>query len=448
MKKRLTIPTLLGLLFLAGAIVTAVILVQKQQDLTSKADIEAVPQNVKVTNNEAGKFTVTWMTKIKASGTIAVSKNNGNSLVFLDSIGNAYVHSADATNLEANTDYSIRIISGSITYDNNSNLWQTKTVKDTATSQRNISGIVYTATGTPAKKVLVFVESEGMAPLSAITSDEGNYLIPVGNAQKMDLSGVFTFSDDTPLTLTVQAGPAGVAKAEIYCKASQNVPPMILGQIHDFKNLTGEEIAQDNPASAQLEVPLPSATPIATIVTSPSPESEDDTEETVLSLNSFIADETLTQTTSTTVTLDSLDEGEVISATRPEFFGTAPSKTAITITLESEMQTDNVTASSAGKWSWSPDKVIAEGSHKITLSWKNASGVLQTITRNFVVSAAEKNPGYVSTPSASISPNPEATLPPQPVSGVSTPFILLLGASIALIVGVGYLYRIANDQNI
>ena len=415
MKKRLTIPSILGILILISAVSGAVYLVQKQQQIASRANVEAVPQNIKITNISNTSFTVTWMTKVKFTGVATVSGPNGENLTFIDSIGNSYVHSAEASGLTPDTTYSVF------------GTTPTKTAKDPVTTTTTSSGTVFTAAGTPAKKTLVSWEAPNMTSLSTVTSDEGNYVIPIAVAP-----------EDTLVTLTAQAGPEGVARAEIYYRAVNNVPPMVLGQIHDFTNLTGDEVADNSVPEADLQAPVP------TPETSATPESgTGGSEETILSLNSFIADDTLNQTT-TTVTLDSLTEGETVSATRPEFFGTAPAQTKITVTLESEMQTDEVTTGSSGKWTWSPDKAVAEGPHKITLSWKNASGVLQTITRNFVVSAAEQNPGFVSTPSASLSPEPDATLPPQPESGVGTPFVLLLGASIALIISGGTLYRFSR----
>lgn len=408
MKKRLTIPSILGILILILAISGAVFLVQRQQQIASRANVEAVPQNIKVTNISDTGFTVTWMTKVKSTGVATVSGPGGQNLTFIDTIGDSYTHSADASGLVPDTAYTVL------------ETIQTKTNKNQLSTNITSSGTVFTAAGTPAKKTLVFWEIEGTTPISTITSNEGNYVAPIGPTNA-----------DNLVTITAQAGPEGVARAEIYYRAIKNVPPLVLGQIHDFKNLTGDEVADNSIPEADIQVPV--ATPQTT-----------DGPEPVLSLNSFIADETLNQTTTATVTLDSLDEGETISKTRPEFFGTAPAQTKITVTLESEMQTEDITSSLSGKWSWSPDKAIAEGPHKITLSWQNTNGVLQTITRNFVVSAAEQNPGFVSTPSASLSPEPDATLPPQPESGVGTPFILLFGIALTFIVGGGYLYRISK----
>lgn len=415
MKKRLTIPSILGILILVAAVSGAVYLVQRQQQLASRANVEAVPQNIKVTNISDTGFTITWMTKIKSTGVATVSGPGSQNLTFIDIIGDSYVHSADASGLTPDTTYTVL------------GTTQTKTSQGSLATDLTSSGTVFTAAGTPAKKTLVFWEIEGATLISTVTSNEGNYVAPIGSANA-----------DTLVTITAQAGPEGVARAEIYYRAVKNIPPLVLGQIHDFKNLTGDEVADNSVPEANLQAPIPTPDSSAT------PESgTGGSEETILSLNSFLADETLNQPT-TTVTLDSLDEGETISATRPEFFGSAPSQTKITVTLESEMQTEDITANSAGKWSWSPDKAIAEGPHKFTLSWKDTNGILKTITRNFVVSAAEQNPGFVSTPSASLTPEPDETLPPQPESGVGTPFIILLGASMALIVSGGALYKFSR----
>lgn len=435
MKKRLTIPSLLGIFILVVAVAAAAYFVQRQQSTNSKADIEPVPQNVKVTNNKSDSFTVTWQTKIKSSGTVRIIKPDGQSTTAVDSLGSSYVHSADVSGLTANSQYQVTIISGEKSYDNNGQPWSTKTVSPTNLSSHISSGTVFTAAGTPAKQALVFLEADNMAPLSSTTSDEGNFVIPLEFAQKADLSGAFDFTDDTLITINVQAGPTGVSRAEIYYRAVTNVPPLVLGQIHDYKNLTGDETADSAVPAADIQAPpAPEA--------SQSPEATAAQDQGILSYT-FASEEEIAPGTADVVTLDSLSEGETISSTRPQFFGTAPAQTEIAIELESEKQTDSITSNSQGDWVWSPNKTIAEGPHTITLSWTDANGILQSITRNFVVSAAEKNPGFESTPSASTAP--EETLPPQPVSGVGTPVLLLLGGALAFIVGGGFLYKFAND---
>jgi len=90
-----------------------------------------------------------------------------------------------------------------------------------------------------------------------------------------------------------------------------------------------------------------------------------------------------------TVTLESLDEDEIITSTEPEFFGEGPPGTTITITIESDPITDQTTISSLGGWNWSPPEGLSEGAHKITITWRDASGILRTLTRTFIVQASE-----------------------------------------------------------
>lgn len=140
------------------------------------------------------------------------------------------------------------------------------------------------------------------------------------------------------------------------------------------------------------------------------------------------------------VTLDNIDNGETVNTQDPEFFGKAPAGTTLTITVESDDPvTETVKASSNGTWNWDPPKDLAPGEHKITIKWKDASGIWQTITRTFVVSASE-GPAFVATPSATLkatmTASPTATKKPTakpsptieadiPESGSLTPTLIL-----------------------
>ncbi len=125
------------------------------------------------------------------------------------------------------------------------------------------------------------------------------------------------------------------------------------------------------------------------------------------------------------VSLDSIKEGEVVTSTKPQFFGTAEKGTKITVKVESENpQTTNLTVGSTGSWKWSPPTSLTEGVHKITISWTDENGVLQTLTKNFIVQAAD-NPAFVSTPSATptlaptIKPTASPSLKPSPTATAS-----------------------------
>ncbi|MFH1971538.1 MAG: Ig-like domain-containing protein, partial [Patescibacteria group bacterium] len=217
------------------------------------------------------------------------------------------------------------------------------------------------------------------------------------------------------------AGISGVTTAQIYPQSAKPAPAIILGEVNDFKNLKPSEDSQIPKASIDI------------------PEGEIQNE------SGFEVDANLNIADSKTVTLESHSEGETISTQDPEFFGKGPIGTEIEIQVESELQSDTITVGNSGDWTWSPPEGLEEGTHTVTIKWKDINGILRTLTRNFVVSASE-SPAFVSTPSAtpkltsSPSATPKATTtasasatPQQPVSGSLTQTLLLFMIGIATI---------------
>jgi hypothetical protein len=203
-----------------------------------------------------------------------------------------------------------------------------------------------------------------------------------------DLSGYVDIDETRTLAeISVQAAERGTATALIYPASAKPAPAIVLGQSHDFKNLPPS--LESGVPQAQLEVPEGQET------------------------SGFNVPETTTTPETSTVTLESIDSGEVVASTQPEFFGEGPPDTVITITVESDPVTDRVTIGDDGEWNWSPPDNLSPGTHRITLSWRDASGILRTLTRSFVVQAAEE-PAFVSTPSATATPTTRPTSSPTP----------------------------------
>lgn len=387
-------PTFVGLLILTIGAVVGVLLVQNKQIFRLGAQPSPAPKDVRITNIGEGSFTVSWITEEETSGFVDWGENQSLGNLATDEVAETgFVHSTTINGLKSETTYYFKIISGGKDFDNNKIPWQTKTAPSLGASPlaKLISGSVVAATGSPAKGVLVFAQLAGANILSAITSEEGNWVITLSNALNQDLKSRASFNENSTLVeISVQGGPAGVATAKIYPKDARPVPPIILGQVHDFRNLTSltsEEIPESSVVLPEGPIPTPTS--------------------------GFEVEEEKEKTPAIdTVTIESIDEGETITSTSPEFFGEGPPGTTITITVESETISDEVTVSSFGSWNWSPPQSLTEGIHKITITWRDRNGILQSITRNFVVQAAE-GPSFESTPSGStVTPTPTATPTP------------------------------------
>jgi len=149
------------------------------------------------------------------------------------------------------------------------------------------------------------------------------------------------------LEILAQAGPLGVASAQIYAPAAVKTPPIILGQVNDFKSLTLSQNESDQSVMADIKAPV----------------------ETVKKPKFDINGEAEAKTTGEeTVIISNPEDNETIFTQKPEFFGRAPAGKEITITVQSETpQSTSLTVDSKGDWKWSPPTELPPGTHKITL---------------------------------------------------------------------------------
>lgn len=392
--KKSKIPTIIGIFLLTAGLAAGVLLVQNRQIFKLGASPQISPKNVRISNISDSAFTVSWVTDKQTDGFIKWGKSeNSLNQIEVDEIkGPSFVHTISVHGLDPETTYFFTINSDGKEFDNNGIAWQVTTGSKLTLrpGSNTISGTVLTAVGTPAKSALVYVTVGGSSLLSTTTSENGSWVIPISSARTQNLASFVEIDDSSTLVeISVQAGPDGVASAQIYPVSAKPAPPIILGKTYNFKNLPPSET--EGIPKAKVNLPE-EATPSS----------------------GFNVPEEISTPSATTVTLESIDEGEVVTTTEPEFFGKGPPKTTLTITVESDPITDSVTVDSSGNWKWSPPTNLPEGTHKITITWRDASGILRTLTRTFVVQAAE-GPAFESTPSASTpTPSPSATPTPTP----------------------------------
>jgi hypothetical protein len=266
--------------------------------------------------------------------------------------------------------------------------------------------------------------------LSTITGENGSWLLNISKSRTAGLNAYSAIDvNETIVDILAQAG-TNMATAKITPSAGRNTPAITLGSVNNFTGIAtgGEEVP-----GALIDLP----------------------EEISAGESKFVLDNaSASASIEETVTLASVDEGETITTQEPEFFGEGPPGVTLTITVESDPITESIDVSKSGDWQWSPPASLAPGEHKITVSWRDALGILRTLTRSFVVSASE-GPAFESTPSASLSPTPTAsptatptatataspsatasatpTTVPIPDSGTLTPTIVLFIMGVGLI---------------
>jgi len=439
--KKLKIPTFIAISVMVLALSAGLIFINREQIFKLSAQTDLVPNNVKVSNITGSSFTVSWITARETGGFLIWGENkNSLNQTVSDEIGTQnYTHFVDVKNLTAGKTYYFKINSAGTLYGQDKNEpWSVTTgvtLKEGDSTNPMISGSVVTATGNPAAYALVSINIEGAAPISTFTSVNGNWLIDLKQLRSDDLNNLLPVNNNTLLEILAQAGPLGVASAQIYAPAAVTTPPIILGQVNDFKNLTLSQNESDHSLTADIKAPA----------------------ETAKKPKFNVGEAEAKTTGEETVIISNPEDNETIFTQKPEFFGKAPAGKEITITVQSETpQSTSLTVDSKGDWKWSPPAELPPGTHKITLSWRDSQGVLQTVVQNFTVQTAEaaEEPAFESTPSASLTPVPFSTptaspsaqktaspsaTPIQPISGSIFPSLVLLSAAVLLILLSGVL---------
>jgi len=422
--KKEKIPTIIGLIILVIGVITGVFLIKTQNIFRLGASSEEAPKDVRISNITDSSFTVTWTTDKETTGFVKWGKTG----TVLDKVENdtvsekGYIHSSTIRSLSPKTEYFFKINSNSNDYDNQGSAWRVSTGIQLSEPKENIiiSGSVIKQDGTPAENSLIYFSVGGSSLLSTIVSKTGNWLISISLARNKNLDSFISINQaSTLIEISVNAGLNKVASAQIYPQSAKPAPAIIFGQVNDFKNL-GPSESSDLP-EISIEVP----------------------EKTQESESGFETNSVVGNTKTKNVTIESVTEGETISTQNPEFFGKGPVGAEIEIQVQSELQTDKVSVDKSGNWNWSPPQNLEEGTHSVTIKWKDVNGIIRTITRNFVVEASE-SPAFVSTPSgtpkvtATPTATPKATstssaTPAQPMSGSLTQTLLLFIMGIATI---------------
>lgn len=410
MKKIVTIPTLIGILFLLAGIATGLILIQNTKTFRIGASVEGIPKDVRITNISDSSFSVSWFTSTPTTGVVKYGEGNSQTQTAISELPSGTTQYVNVKNLKPSTLYSFKIMSGGVEYDTQGNPWQVTTPASIGISESNIiiSGNIKTATDTPAKGVLVYAQIPDGTSLSTFTSSEGNWLMPISSSRALPSLTSFATIDakKTVIDIFVQAGVA-TATAKTTGANAQPAPPITLGQTFDFvdtKKDTDNTLPESN-----LNLPVDS-----------------------VSTSKFVVTEASGSATGIPVTLESHIDGETITVDSPQFFGDGPPGTTITLTVESDPITQTVQVDAKGDWKWDVPADLPAGPHKLTISWRGVDGILRTLTRTFEVQAAE-GPAFEASASASTTPTPtiKPTITPTPTT-VATPSATIVSTSMPI----------------
>lgn len=406
------IPTIVGLLLVAGAIWLFQFAFTQVSPLLSRASTTLTPKEVTVTNITDTSFTVSWMTDEVASGQIVIE---GTPVITVFDEREAFAqtpqnqsvkyttHSVTVRNLKPQTLYRFHILSDGKSYQNNDALYTTTTaptIGGVGTALEPAYGQIVLPTDKPADGAIVYLMPEGGQTLSTIVKSSGSWVIPLHLVRTKDLSSYVPNQERINESLIVRTAE-GEATALTDTLNDNPVPIMTIGKTYDFRKIQAAVAAKP----------------------------------TVLGSNTAA-----NQTVAITKPL----QNAAVPSNLPLFQGTGvPGNKVMIIVGIQHPTTGTSTVGADGVWYYTPSKRLTEGRQSVTITTLDKNGRTVAITHSFQVLKSGTQVLGDATPSATLAPEPtEEPTPtaalsgePIPETGTSFPLTVMLILGTVLISG-------------
>ncbi len=199
------IPTLLGLGIIVFGIIAGVILVVREQGFISQASPDVKAQDLTITNISDSSVTISWQTTIPVASFIRLGQTNPDEQTLLDdrdtkSPTNRLTHYVTAKNLLPKTAYQYKIVSGKAASE----------VSKFATTgpllpQTELTPIIGSVLDSdkPLEEGMAYLSIADAVVQSSLVKNSGNFLIPLSQVVKADLSDNVPLTQDTVAKLTI-----------------------------------------------------------------------------------------------------------------------------------------------------------------------------------------------------------------------------------------------------
>lgn len=241
------IPTLLGLALILIGIGVGVFLVLREQVFLSSAAPSLSAKNINISNIEDSSAVISWQTSSQSTSFVTFGPSDPNEQTILDDRdGNSpklhLTHYVTIKNLLPKTTYQFKIISGRISSEINK--FTTAAPLSTQTGFRPIIGSVLD--GEKAlDEGIVYLSIADATIQSSLVKPSGNFLIPVSQIRKSDLSDIYSLTEEATAKLTIVSGKGQVSALFKLKPAGLTLPTLKLGQSVDLT--TPEETPQPIP---------------------------------------------------------------------------------------------------------------------------------------------------------------------------------------------------------
>jgi len=389
------IPTLLGIAIITISIALTSFLVKSGTIFIGQASPAETPQNVKISNISDSSFTVSYTTQDESLGSVNFGKDKNLGLAAFDQRDQKEdltlphkIHSIIVKNLIPETRYFFSITSGKKLFLDNDVPFEVSTgptIEDQPLLQTSITGQIVLPSGEKPKEAIVYATGDKSQIISTLMKEDGSYTIELNTMRLSDLSSYPIYDEASIIKILIENE---TLKSNISVSALQDSLPIVtLSNDYDFTQ------------NQSLITPI--ATESAEFTGFPS---------------IAVTEESGSLSASTPkITLPKKDQE--FTDQKPQFSGTALPNETVTITINSEEPIETkVTADAFGVWKYRPTTPLSPGEHTITISTRDAFGILKTITQSFTVFAQGTQVNQSATPSAT----PTLVLSPTPTSTASS----------------------------
>ncbi len=419
------IPTLVGLLLLALFVGVFIVLFERSASSPAKADSLTSPKNIIVTNVTDKSFTVTWTTDTPTTGALSVTGEGTKSQTVFDErdiagrkdmMESYRTHSATLRNAEPETIYTFSFLSGGKPFRSaDSFTVQTGPQLPGSVSLEPAYGTIRTTDNQPAEGALVYLTIDGSQKLSAVTSTNGTWLIPLNLIRAATLSEYLPTKERMTESLTV-VHPDGNASATTDTLNDAPVPQMQIGKTYDFRR------QQANAVPGQRQEPT------------------------------AVLGETTQQTQSTSgfpVTIVKPGQNTAVPSNLPLIQGTGVPGNTVAIALGITSPTGgSAVVGGDGIWRFTPTTALNPGKQSVTITSLDTTGNAVAVTHMFDVLKSgtqvlgEATPSATLAPTVSLTPAPTSTLAGQeiPTSGNMLPVLILAFLSLGLMTTGAFIF--------
>lgn len=389
MKKSLfdrRIPTAFAFLFLLGTLGIALVLINQQTFLTSKAGPQDEPQNVSIVNITNNQFTVVFTTSSPTVSGISVVNSEPPRVVFdkRDTSGQkAFTsHFITVTGLQPKAVYEFNILSNGQTYLSQGKLFSiTTAAADIAQASDTfpIVGSVLLPNGEAGSDTLILLDIPNTTPAAAITDDKGNYRVSANYIRNQVTFDPITITPKTPIKISAFHGDSTSITTSSY-EPGATIPPVTL--TNDYSFIASDETKPEEDPSSLLALPTSS-------------------------------------TKATQLRIMVPTNNQTFTDKQPQFRGVAIPNTLIRLVISNVNDTEaQVRSDSNGNWTYRPSVSLTPGLHTFRATAANASGAQTTASSLFTIFQSGSQIAESATPSASLTPTRAVTATITPTQAV------------------------------